>query len=134
LAAEPIAAVYSSPYPRARETVEPLAAALGLPIVVVDDLRERLLSPGVLDDWLSEVRRSFANPAYALSGGESSSRAGQRIGAVLDDLAGRHRGQTVVCASHGNLLALALRRRDPEIGFEFWRDMPMPALYRMVVR
>jgi 2,3-bisphosphoglycerate-dependent phosphoglycerate mutase len=133
LTAETIAAIYSSPYPRALETVEPLAAALGLPVVVVDDLRERLLSPDILEDWLGELRRSFADSDYAPAGGESSRQAGRRVGAVLDDVAARHRGQTVVCASHGNLLALALRRRDPEIGFEFWRAMPMPALYRMVV-
>jgi 2,3-bisphosphoglycerate-dependent phosphoglycerate mutase len=113
--------------------VEPLATALGLPVVVLDDLRERLLSPSTTDDWLSALQRSFADPDYALAGGESSRQAAERVGAVLDDMAARHRGQTVVCASHGNLLALALRRGDPEIGFEFWRGMPMPALYRMVV-
>jgi 2,3-bisphosphoglycerate-dependent phosphoglycerate mutase len=114
--------------------VEPLASALGLPIAVLDDLRERLLSPGVLDDWLAALQRSFEDPDYALPGGESSRQAGERVGAVVDGVAARHRGQTVVCASHGNLLALALRRRDPALGFEFWRSMPMPAVYRMVVR
>jgi 2,3-bisphosphoglycerate-dependent phosphoglycerate mutase len=102
LSAEPIAAIYSSPCPRARETVEPLAAAFDLPIAVLDDLRERLLSPGVLDDWLGALRRSFADPDYALPGGESSRQAGERVGALLARVAGRHRGQTVVCASHGN--------------------------------
>ena len=101
---------------------------------MLDDLRERLLSPGVLDDWLGALRRSFADPDYALPGGESSRQAGERVGALLARVAGRHRGQTVVCASHGNLLALALRQRDPAVGVEFWRSMPMPAVYRMVVR
>jgi 2,3-bisphosphoglycerate-dependent phosphoglycerate mutase len=114
--------------------VEPLASAIGLPIAVLDDLRERLLSPSVLDDWLGALRRSFEDPDYALPGGESSRQAGERVGAVLDGVAGRHRGQTVVCASHGNLLALALRQRDPAVDFDFWRSMPMPAVYRMVVR
>ena len=41
LAGERIAAVYASPYARARETVEPLTARLGTPLVVIDDLRER---------------------------------------------------------------------------------------------
>ena len=82
LSAEPIAAIYSSPYPRARETVEPLASTVGLPVAVLDDLRERLLSPGVLDDWLGALRRSFADPDYALPGGESSRQAGERVGAL----------------------------------------------------
>ena len=43
LADLPIHAIYSSPYTRARQTVEPLSTARGLPIVTIDDLRERHL-------------------------------------------------------------------------------------------
>ena len=56
LTAEPIAAVYSSPYPRAVETALPIAAAHGVEVQIVDDLRERLLSPHPLDDWYAQVR------------------------------------------------------------------------------
>ena len=41
LAREPITAVYSSPLRRARETAEPIAAALGLPVTLVDEIAER---------------------------------------------------------------------------------------------
>jgi len=41
LAGEPITAVYSSPLRRARETAEPVAAALGLPVTVIEDIAER---------------------------------------------------------------------------------------------
>jgi probable phosphoglycerate mutase len=40
LSGEPVAALYSSPLARARETAAPLAAALGLEPAVVGDLRE----------------------------------------------------------------------------------------------
>jgi probable phosphoglycerate mutase len=40
LSDEPVAALYTSPLARARETAAPLAAALGLEPAVVDDLRE----------------------------------------------------------------------------------------------
>lgn len=121
--------MYSSPYPRARETVEPLSARLGTPLVVIDDLRERVLSVAGRRDWLDHVRRSFADLDYALPDGESSLAAQERVSAVLDDLAARHPGQTVAAASHGHLIALALRLDDPAVGFEFWRAMPMPAIY-----
>jgi len=39
LTAEPIAAVYSSPYARAVETALPIAAAHGVEVQIVDDLR-----------------------------------------------------------------------------------------------
>jgi 2,3-bisphosphoglycerate-dependent phosphoglycerate mutase len=129
LAGEPIAAVYSSPYPRAQETAAPLAAALGLQVAVIGDLRERVLSAAGRPDWLDHVRRSFADPDYALGGGESSRAAQRRVAGVLHELADRHPGQTVAAASHGNLIALALQLDDPSVGFEFWQAMPMPAVY-----
>jgi 2,3-bisphosphoglycerate-dependent phosphoglycerate mutase len=51
---------------------------------------------------------------------------------ALDRIAADHPGRTVAVASHGNLIALALHRHDPSIGFEFWRSMPMPAVYALV--
>jgi broad specificity phosphatase PhoE len=46
LADEAVDAIYSSPYPRAMQTVEPLARRVGAEISLIDDLRERLLSRG----------------------------------------------------------------------------------------
>jgi 2,3-bisphosphoglycerate-dependent phosphoglycerate mutase len=102
---------------------------LGLRVRVREDLRERLLSPGHLDDWEEHCRRGWRDFDARLPGGESSRTAQRRVGEALDRIAADHRGQTVAVASHGNLIALALHRHDPSIGFEFWRSMPMPAVY-----
>jgi broad specificity phosphatase PhoE len=40
----PVEAIYASPFARAQKTVEPLAARLGLPIVTVDEARERRIA------------------------------------------------------------------------------------------
>src|SRR5512135_1174431 len=40
-----LTAIYSSPYPRARQTVEPIALRHELAVQELADLRERLLSP-----------------------------------------------------------------------------------------
>ncbi len=130
LAAEAVAAIYSSPYPRAVQTVEPLARRLALEISVVDDLRERLLSLGALPDWREQLQRSWAEFGFALEGGESSAAAQRRVSKVLATLRRRHSGRRVVVASHGNLIALALHVIAPEqADFEFWAAMPTPAVY-----
>jgi 2,3-bisphosphoglycerate-dependent phosphoglycerate mutase len=129
LRTEPIAGLYSSPYPRALQTIEPLAAALAVPVTVVPDLRERLLHPGPLPDWLEHCRRGWGDFDLALPGGESSRTAQRRVGAALSLLAAQHPGETIAVASHGNLIALALDAQDPGVGFDFWRSMPMPAVY-----
>jgi 2,3-bisphosphoglycerate-dependent phosphoglycerate mutase len=130
LAGAGITAIYSSPYPRARQTVEPLAERLRLPVAIVPDLRERLLGTGPLPDWLGHVERSWADFSYALEGGESAAEAQARVWRVLEPLAERHRSQVAVVASHGNLIALALHRIVAAgVDVEFWRAMPMPAVY-----
>lgn len=40
--------IYSSPYPRAVQTLEPLARRLGLPIELEPDLRERTVGSGMI--------------------------------------------------------------------------------------
>lgn len=130
LAAEAVTAIYSSPYPRAVQTVEPLARRLGFEISLVDDLRERLLSPGALPDWREQLQRSWTDFEYALEDGESSAEAQRRVTAVLALLRRRHPGGRIVVASHGNLMALALHAVAPEqVDFEFWAAMPTPAVY-----
>ena len=133
LADEPIAAVYSSPYPRALQTAEPIAEQHGLSVEIVDDLRERLLSPQPLADWYAEVRRTWDDFDYALPDGESSRTAQGRAVGALSGLAERHPYATIAAVSHGNLIALALRADDPAVGFELWDAMPMPALYEIEV-
>jgi len=123
--------VYSSPYPRALQTALAIAEVHRLEVQVVDDLRERLLSPRPLDDWYAQVRRTWDDFDHALPEGESSRTAQERVNRVLGELAARHPGETIVAASHGNLIALALAHRDATVGFEFWDAMPMPALYEL---
>jgi 2,3-bisphosphoglycerate-dependent phosphoglycerate mutase len=125
--------VYSSPYPRALQTAEPIAERHGHRVETVDDLRERLLTPHPLGEWYAEVRRTWDDLDYALPGGESSRTAQIRAVGVLSGLAERHPDATIAAVSHGNLIALALHAHDPAVGFELWDAMPMPALYEIEV-
>jgi 2,3-bisphosphoglycerate-dependent phosphoglycerate mutase len=79
------------------------------------------------------VRRTWDDFDHSPPGGESSRAAQARAELVLAELAARHPGATIVAASHGNLIALALNSRDEAVGFEFWDAMEMPALYEIEV-
>src|SRR3984957_20225086 len=85
-----IDAAYSSPYLRARQTIEPIAQARGLTIETIEDLRERLLSPSDLPDWRAQLKRSWEDFDYAPPGGETSRDAQARVVRVLDTTASRH--------------------------------------------
>jgi 2,3-bisphosphoglycerate-dependent phosphoglycerate mutase len=131
LAPLPLDAIYSSPYPRALGTVEPLAAVAGLEIHVVDDLRERTLAEGAVDDFPAAMRASWRDPDLAFPGGETSRAACRRFAAAIDEIATRHAGGTVVVATHGNVLGLWLRHLDPAYDHAFWSALTWPDIYRV---
>lgn len=134
LSPESPVAIYSSPYRRARETVEPLAARLGLPIEEMAELRERSLARDREEDWLATIRPTWEDLSLAYpDGGESNDEVMGRARIALESLCERHPDQTIVVATHGNLLVLFLRVLDPTKGFEFWRSLTPPDIYRVVV-
>ena len=128
-----IDAIYSSPYRRALQTVEPLAKRRALEIEVIDDLRERYLMEAGLPDseWVPQLRRAWQDFDYAPPGGETSRIAQMRVVDVLDRIREKHPSGIVAAASHGNLIALALNAFDPSLRFDFWRAMPIPAIYEL---
>ena len=127
-----VTAIYSSPYPRAVETVTVLAKRRGLPVQLLDDLRERRLAGELHDEWRTSLERSWSDADLELPGGESGRAAQRRAIATLDLLRSRHAdGGRIVLGSHGNLISLILQALDPGVGFDFHMAMPMPALYRL---
>lgn len=125
-------AIYSSPYPRAMQTVLPIAERRGLEIQVLGDLRERRLSPVLLPGWREHLERAWQEQDYAPPGGETGRDAQRRAMAILDLLRSRHlAGGRILVASHGNLISLVLQALEPGVDFAFHLAMPMPALYRL---
>lgn len=124
-------AVYSSPYLRAVQTVRPLADQFGLEVGLLDDLRERTLSPEPRSDWLEQIKRTWENVDYRLSGGESNRDARIRGLQALETVRNKHLAGTVALGSHGNLIAITLNALDARVNFDVWQAMPMPAVYRL---
>jgi 2,3-bisphosphoglycerate-dependent phosphoglycerate mutase len=134
LAQHPIQAIYSSPYARARQTVEPLAARLRLTIIEHPDLRERQISAKPVEDFLVAVTMLWKNPKFAFVGGESNVQAQERGVTLIKELLKYHGGESIVVATHGNLLALILQHFDPAVDFDFWQQMTMPDVYALDVQ
>jgi 2,3-bisphosphoglycerate-dependent phosphoglycerate mutase len=127
-----VSSIYSSPYARAIETIEPLARLRRLEIHRLDDLRERRLTLDLMPEWQETLERSWADPDFALPGAESGRVAQRRGIGTLDLLRSRHRdGGRVAAASHGNLISLMLQALEPGVDFAFHMAMPNPAVYRL---
>jgi 2,3-bisphosphoglycerate-dependent phosphoglycerate mutase len=131
LAARGLGAIYSSPYRRAIETVEPLAAHLNLPIHEVEDLRERTL--GSISDvpFVEAVAATFSDFDRVYPGGESSRSAQQRAVQAIDRITEAHSEGRVAVATHGNLMTLYLNALCHDVGFQFWRSLSLPDVYEV---
>lgn len=115
LASVPVTAVYSSPLLRARQTAERIAAIHGLPIQFDDRLKE--LHAGIFQGKLRRelpvlfpqeyAAWSSGDPFYVIPGGQSRFQVRQRGKEVLEEIAARHTGHTVV-VGHGALFRFAL--------------------------
>jgi probable phosphoglycerate mutase len=115
LAALPrVAAVYSSPLERARETAQPLARARQLVVRVERDLSE--LDFGAwTGQSLARLRRrpewrivQHHPSGFRFPGGESFAEMQARVTAALARLVERHPGQTVVAVFHGDPIKAAV--------------------------
>ncbi|MEA3529518.1 MULTISPECIES: histidine phosphatase family protein [Nocardia] len=134
LAALQPAAIFSSPFLRAVQTVLPLARRTGLRIETHPDLREWQSGIGPRPDYARYYRESWAAPSLARPGGESLRQVSDRAAAILTTLAHRHRGRTVVIGSHGTFVSRALVAFGrSEVDWAFSHAMPMPAVYRLDV-
>jgi 2,3-bisphosphoglycerate-dependent phosphoglycerate mutase len=101
----------SSPFARARETADVLAAAFGLTVRIEPDLRERCY--GALAGELYVTPRPGYDPAaywvWKPPDGETLVEVAERAGAALDRIATAHPVDDVVVVSHGAVM-LALWR------------------------
>lgn len=114
LAGVDLAALYTSPLERTRETAAPTAEATGLTPILDEGLLEcdfgewtgaRLTDLAKLPEW-DTVQR--APSRFRFPGGESFTEMQHRIVTTLDALAGRHPGRVVACVSHADPLKAAL--------------------------
>ncbi len=114
LANVPLTAIYSSPLERARETGEPVAAAHGLSIQVLEDLNETDCG-----DWtgqaISELTQTdiwLKMQAYpsgvAHPGGEGITAVQARVVRALEGIRAAHPGGVVLVVSHADPLKAAL--------------------------
>jgi len=110
-------ACYSSDLSRARQTAQPLADALGLPLTVLSALRERHYGVFQAHDKpqiearYPELYRVWQtrDPHFEPPEGESMQAFYTRVNTTLAELARLHAGQRIVCVAHGGVLDCAYR-------------------------
>jgi 2,3-bisphosphoglycerate-dependent phosphoglycerate mutase len=131
--ADPIMAVFSSPYRRAAETVRPIALTRRLPVVTNEDLRERRLSSAPLEQprFLEVLQRCQEDPTFALAGGESTDQVRNRALRALENIRRATPSGVAVAGTHGGLISILRWHLGEEFTIEEALAEPMPAIYTL---
>lgn len=109
---EGIEVFVSSPYQRAILTIQELAQCSGQEVLIFEDLKERIFSsednrmPD--DELLPLLDKSFSDPNFALTGGESNAVCQNRSITVLKELLKIYRGRKVALGTHGAVMTLRI--------------------------
>jgi probable phosphoglycerate mutase len=131
--ASEVTAAFCSPLRRARQTAEPVAAALGVAVEPHEGLLEtdfgewdgltfaqaRERHPDLHGRWLGD-------DTVRAPGGESFADVGVRVAALRDDLVTAHAGQTILLVSHVTPIKMLLRLAldaGPSILFRMHLDL-----------
>jgi len=117
-----VAAVYSSQMGRAVESADLAASELGLHALAVDGLQEfsvgDLAGVSFHDDRAQQVFDAWLHGdlAAACPGAEDGHTVVKRFRGALDEIADRHRGETVLVFTHGGAMSLAIPRLSVNLG------------------
>ncbi|MEA4921094.1 MAG: histidine phosphatase family protein [Clostridiaceae bacterium] len=127
-----IAAVYSSPYQRAIDTVRPLSELLGLRVVTDFGFRERDL--GDSGEIPNFKKRQWLDKDFSAPGGESVRQVQQRIVTALKPLIKKHEGQSIVIGCHGMAMCALTNFFDASFEYEAYISVSdiMPRIVELV--
>lgn len=142
LAAEPLAAVYTSDLGRAHETAQCIADAAGVPLVPHQGLRERRFGmfEGKTFDEIHQGWPDHANnwrkriPDWEPpEGGESLLALRERVTRTVTELAARHAGDQIAVVAHGGVLdALYRIATGQEVNSPRTWQLPNGAINRLL--
>jgi probable phosphoglycerate mutase len=99
----------ASTFPRARETAEIIAPALGLPLTLDDEVQELRAGEAEGMSW-EEFDRQYGGPEgrhpfqATPPGGENWAQFNVRVGAALHRITTEHAGKTIVVVCHGGVV------------------------------
>ncbi|HDR4419565.1 TPA: histidine phosphatase family protein [Bacillus cereus] len=135
LKTEGIDTFISSPYKRAKLTIEKAADFYEKEIVVYENLKECMFSNE--DQVISDkevyplVNKMFANQDFTLTEGESYKDCQRRVVKVLKEILMDFQGQKIVIGTHGLVMTLMMNYFDNQYGFEFLMQTSKPDIYKL---
>lgn len=127
--------IASSPYVRAKQTIQYIAEQKELDINEYEELVERPIKgldyQARWDELLVAIRKSFVDKDFALAGGESTRHAQERSIPIIEKFLKEEQGKSIVIGTHGNIMTIIMNYYDEKYGFDFWHAMSKPDIHKL---
>lgn len=124
--------IISSPFLRTMNTIKPFSMLIQQKINIEDRLQERILSTSHLENWMELLERTYTDYDLKFEGGESSNEALNRGMIVIQEMIARPE-ETIVIVTHGALMSLLIKQYNKEFGFEDWKSLSNPDIYKLEI-
>ncbi|OAB47134.1 histidine phosphatase family protein [Paenibacillus antarcticus] len=121
----------SSPYERAKATIQQLANDCSADILIEEDLRERAIGDFTNWDFKEAKRKVYEDVHFTFPNGESSHQAQNRARACIEKILIHHQGKRIVIGTHGDIMTLMMNHFDAEYDYDFWMSSTMPDIYKL---
>lgn len=89
------------------------------------------MAGGHLEDFDHAIRKVWEEDSFSWPGGESNLAAQRRGVRALENVLHRYQGEKVAIGTHGNIMALMMNAFNPAYGFDFWKRLSMPDIYKL---
>ena len=129
-----IGRLFSSPFLRCLQTLGPFAQKAGFEVEIVEDLRERLVTATLDDDFEAVWSKSWKDLSYALPGCESSVTAQDRFVRAIGAIAREGGSEPVGIGAHGNVIGLYLNWLDESNARAECEALTNPDVIRIIHR
>lgn len=123
-------AIIASEELKARQTAQPLADRLGLPVEITPGLHEHeRRTVGYLDDatFQATMARLFAEPDTLVFGEETANHALGRFTQAVEDALASHLTGDIAIFTHGTVLSLFVAAHSDNNPMTFWYNLNLPA-------
>ena len=104
--------IYSSPFKRAIQTIEPIAKDKNIIIEVINDFRERKMSDEWIENYEEYSKKQWDDFSYKLKDGESLEEVQKRNIEELEKILKENMGKTIIIGTHGTALSTIINYYD----------------------
>ena len=125
--------MFSSPYKRAIQTIEPISVKKKIKIKLIENFRERKISDEWIDNFRDYSEKQWTDFHYKLENGESLYEVQLRNILALEKILIEKNGRTIIIGTHGTALSTIINYYDNSFQYKEFMGIVniMPYIVKM---